>query len=91
LLRTIARVCQDAQAAGIKVGVCGEAAADPLLSVVLAGLGVQSVSVASPAVQKVSEYLSSVTSEEAKALAKTALSGGSPEESRQLALAKFTN
>lgn len=91
LLRTIARVCQDAQAAGIKVGVCGEAAADPLLAVVLAGLGVQSVSVASPAVQRVSDYLSSVTPEEAKALAKTALSAGSPEESRKLALAKFTN
>ena len=91
LLRTIARVCQDAQAAGIKVGVCGEAAADPLLSVVLAGLGVQSVSVASPAVQKVSDYLSSVTPEEAKTVAEAALSAGSPEQAKQLALAKFTN
>lgn len=91
MLRTISRICLDAQEAGIKVGVCGEAAADPLLSVVLAGLGVQTVSVASPAVQKVSDYLSSVTSEEAKAVAKAALSAISPEQAKQLALAEFTN
>jgi phosphotransferase system enzyme I (PtsI) len=91
MLRTISRICLDAQAAGIKVGVCGEAAADPLLSVVLAGLGVQTVSVASPAVQKVSDYLSSVTPEEAQAVAKAALSAISPEQAKQLALAEFTN
>jgi phosphotransferase system enzyme I (PtsI) len=91
LLRTIARVCDDAKVADIKVGVCGEAAADPLLAVVLAGLGVQSVSVAAPAVEKVSEYLSSVTIEEAQAVAKAALAGASPEQSKQLALAKFPN
>jgi len=47
--------------AGKPVGVCGEAAADPLLACVLVGLGVTSLSVAAAAVPAVGAKLSSVT------------------------------
>lgn len=91
LLKTIARVCEDAQVAGIKVGVCGEAGADPLLAVVLAGLGVQSVSMAAPAVEKSLDYLSSLSLDQAKAVAKAALRGKTPLEAKELALAELPN
>jgi phosphotransferase system enzyme I (PtsI) len=90
LLKTIARACEDAKLAGIKIGVCGEAAADPLLAVVLAGLGVHSVSMASPAVKRVSDYLCSVSMEQAQAIAKAALTGSSPIEAKQLAMAQLS-
>ncbi len=91
LLKTISRICVDAQAVGIKVGVCGEAAADPLLSVVLAGLGVKSVSMAAPAVAKAKDYLCSVTKDQAKAVAEAALTGKTPFEAKELALAALPN
>lgn len=91
LLKTIAMVCKDATAVGIKVGVCGEAAADPLLSVVLAGLGVKSVSMAAPAVEKAKDYLGSVTLDQAKAVAQAALAGHTPAEAKAMALAALPN
>ncbi len=87
LLRTISKVCLDAASGGIKVGVCGEAGADPLLAVVLAGFGVQSVSMASPAVAKAIEYLSSITLDQAKVIAAEALRGVDPRQAKELAKA----
>ena len=48
-------------AVGKPVGVCGEAAADPLLACVLVGLGVTSLSAAAAAVTAVGAKLASVT------------------------------
>ena len=48
LLRLLDQLCRSAEPTGTPVGVCGEAAADPVLAVVLVGLGVTSLS-ASPA------------------------------------------
>ncbi|PVZ07899.1 phosphoenolpyruvate--protein phosphotransferase [Actinomycetospora cinnamomea] len=48
LLRLLEQLCREAAVSGTPVGVCGEAAADPDLAVVLVGLGVTSLS-ASPA------------------------------------------
>ncbi len=42
VLRAIKMICDAGNANGMPVGVCGEAAADPDLAVVLAGLGVNS-------------------------------------------------
>lgn len=50
--------------AGKSVGVCGEAAADPLLACVLVGLGVTSLSMAHGAVAAVGAQLAAVTLEE---------------------------
>jgi phosphotransferase system enzyme I (PtsI) len=65
--------------AGIKhhmpVGVCGEAAADPDLALVLVGLGVTSLSMTPLALDDVRANLAAHTSEEAKALATRALAG----------------
>ncbi|NDD25473.1 MAG: phosphoenolpyruvate--protein phosphotransferase, partial [Actinobacteria bacterium] len=87
LLKMIAKVCADAKSVGIKVGVCGEAGADPLLAVVLAGLGVSSVSMASPAVAKAVEYLSSVTLEQASQVAAAALEGNTARQAKDKARA----
>jgi phosphoenolpyruvate-protein phosphotransferase len=46
VLRLIAMVCRAADAHGRPVGVCGEAAADPLAAALFAGLGVTELSVA---------------------------------------------
>jgi phosphoenolpyruvate-protein kinase (PTS system EI component) len=48
ILRQLHQVRAAADAAGIPVGVCGEMASEPLLAVLLIGLGYQSLSVAPP-------------------------------------------
>ena len=62
-------------AKGMPVGVCGEAAADPDLAVVLAGLGVNSLSMTPVALDDVRASLAEVTFEEAQARAEAALNG----------------
>lgn len=55
------------------VGVCGEAAADPALAVVLVGLGIATLSMSARALGPVSAVLSSVTVAQARELAAVAL------------------
>lgn len=74
-----------AQAAGSTpkpVGVCGEAAADPALAVVLAGLGVSSLSMTARAIPAVSAVLRSVTPAVARELAALAVSAPSAQQAR---------
>ncbi|SFB64430.1 phosphoenolpyruvate--protein phosphotransferase [Amycolatopsis marina] len=59
--------------AGKPVGVCGEAAGDPLLSLVLVGLGVTSLSMAPPAVAAVRVALAAHTLAQCEELADLAL------------------
>lgn len=63
--------------AGIKrhkpVGVCGEAAADPLLACVLAGLGITSLSMAATALPAVGVQLGDVTIEQCRQAAEAAV------------------
>ncbi len=63
--------------AGKPVGVCGEAAADPALAVVLVGLGVSTLSMTARALPAVSAVLRSVTLEQARDLAALALDAAS--------------
>lgn len=67
---------------GRPVGVCGEAAADPLLAVVLVGLGATSLSMAPSALAEVRTELRQHTLEHARALAVRALDASSPAEAR---------
>ncbi|WP_369070484.1 phosphoenolpyruvate--protein phosphotransferase [Kineococcus terrestris] len=60
-------------AAGRSVGVCGEAARDPLLALVLVGLGVRSLSMAPAAVPAVRFALSRTSVEDCRRLAAAAL------------------
>ncbi|SEE74271.1 phosphotransferase system, enzyme I, PtsI [Arthrobacter alpinus] len=64
------------------VGVCGEAAADPALAVVLVGLGVASLSMSARALAAVSAVLPTVTLDQARHLAFTALAAPSATEAR---------
>ena len=75
VLRAIKLIADAGNANGMPVGVCGEAAADPDLAVVLAGIGVNSLSMTPVALDDVRAQLASVTFEEAKEKAAAALNG----------------
>lgn len=71
------------------VGVCGEAAADPALAVVLTGLGVTTLSMTARSIAAVAAVLKTVTLAEAQELAKLALSAPSATEARAWVRAKL--
>ncbi|RYV51794.1 phosphoenolpyruvate--protein phosphotransferase [Pengzhenrongella frigida] len=71
-----------AEGNGKPVGVCGEAAADPALAVVLAGLGVSTLSMTPRALAAVATVLRSVSLDEAKELARLALAAPSATQAR---------
>ena len=85
VLRLIKMLGDAGARTGKGVGVCGEAAADPALAVVLVGLGATSLSMSAPALADVRAELLTVTLEEARARAERALGARSPVEARQLA------
>ncbi|MCW2131040.1 phosphoenolpyruvate--protein phosphotransferase [Arthrobacter sp. VKM Ac-2550] len=64
------------------VGVCGEAAADPALAVVLVGLGINSLSMSARSLAAVAAVLKSVPLEQAQQLAALALRADSAAEAR---------
>ena len=66
------------------VGVCGESAADPALAVVLAGLGVTTLSMTPRALPAVAAVLRTVSLAEAKVLAYRAVGASSAAEAREL-------
>jgi phosphotransferase system enzyme I (PtsI) len=73
-LLELVRLTADAgRAAGKPVGVCGEAASDPLLALVLAGVGVTSLSMAPSSLPEVRLMLSRHSLAECQALAALAL------------------
>lgn len=82
VLRLIKQACDGAAPHGRPVGVCGEAAADPALAVVLVGLGVASLSMTARALPDVDAVMKSVTLDEAKHLAEIAISAGTAEDAR---------
>lgn len=75
VLRAIKLIADAGQANGMPVGVCGEAAADPDLAVILAGIGVTSLSMTPVALDDVRAELARHTLDEAKDLASRALDG----------------
>ncbi|WP_026544834.1 phosphoenolpyruvate--protein phosphotransferase [Arthrobacter sp. 35/47] len=64
------------------VGVCGEAAADPALAVVLVGLGVSTLSMTARSLAAVAAVLKTVTLEQARELSELALSARTAEDGR---------
>jgi phosphotransferase system enzyme I (PtsI) len=85
LLRLIAIIGEAATAAGKPAGVCGEAAADPLLARVLTGLGMTSLSMNAPAIRGVGAGLTAVTRAECEAIAQDVLSAADPVSARSRA------
>ncbi|WP_045731733.1 phosphoenolpyruvate--protein phosphotransferase [Pseudarthrobacter chlorophenolicus] len=84
VLRLVGLTVEGSRAEGNSkpVGVCGEAAADPALAVVLTGLGVNTLSMTARSLAAVAAVLKTVTLQEAQELAKLALSAPSATEAR---------
>ena len=91
LIRMLAKIGTDGNAAGVSVGVCGESASDPAFAVVLAGLGMNSVSASPSQVNVVRNALASVTPEKARAVAAAALSGTDAASAKAAALAELAS
>ena len=69
VLRSLKRIITEGRKAGIMVGMCGEAAADPLLIPVLLSFGLNEFSVSAPSILRTRRIISEWTKEEADALA----------------------
>ncbi len=68
VLRSLRRIIDEGNKAGIMVGMCGEAAADPLMIPVLISFGLTEFSVSSPSILRTRHIMSLWTKEEADAL-----------------------
>ncbi|SDQ19139.1 putative PEP-binding protein [Quadrisphaera sp. DSM 44207] len=87
VLDLVARTAAAGRAAGKPVGVCGEAAADPLLGCVLVGLGVTSLSAAAAAVAGVGARLAAVDRGACEEAARAVLACEDPASAREAARA----
>ncbi len=87
VLMLVAMAVRAGAAAGKPVGVCGEAAADPTLACVLAGLGVTSLSAAAAAVQGVGAKLAQASLQQCREAAEAVLAAGTAAQARAAALA----
>ena len=83
VLRLIQHTCEEGKRTNTAVGVCGEAAADPLLACVLAGLGVNSLSSASTAIAGVGAQLSAIDFDTCVRAAEAAINAEGATEARQ--------
>ncbi|MFT4135053.1 phosphoenolpyruvate--protein phosphotransferase [Microbacterium sp.] len=91
VLRLIGMVGEAGRVNGKQVGICGEAAADPLLAVVLVGLGATSLSMAPTALADVRATLLEHTLDDAKRIAAAAVGAddaGSARDAARAAAAK---
>lgn len=82
VLSLVASTARAGSIAGKPVGVCGEAAADPLLAAALVGMGVTSLSMAAAAVRAVGARLAAVTTEACQEAAEAALGATDPMRAR---------
>ncbi|WP_199440576.1 phosphoenolpyruvate--protein phosphotransferase [Umezawaea beigongshangensis] len=87
LLRLIGLVGEAATATGTPLGVCGEAAADPLLATVLTGLGATSLSMNPSALTAVGARLATSSLDVCQLAARGALAAATPAAARTAARA----
>ncbi|HLV54218.1 MAG TPA: phosphoenolpyruvate--protein phosphotransferase [Actinotalea caeni] len=87
VLRLVGMTAEAGQRLGKPVGVCGEAAADPVLAAVLVGLGVTSLSAAAAALPAVGARLSRHTLEQCRQAATAVLATSDPVAARDAARA----
>ncbi|HEY2880445.1 phosphoenolpyruvate--protein phosphotransferase [Nocardioides sp.] len=85
VLQLIAITAEAGKQAGKPVGVCGEAAADPLLACVLVGMGITSLSMASAAVRPVGARLASANMDHLEDAGEAALAASDPMAARDAA------
>ncbi|ROQ36698.1 phosphoenolpyruvate--protein phosphotransferase [Frondihabitans sp. PhB188] len=91
VLRLVAQLGTAGAAAHKGVGICGEAASDPLLAVVLVGLGATTLSMTPAALADVRAELLNHTLDEAKAMAQAALRAPSAAAARAAASSVSTS
>lgn len=89
LLRLIAEVGRAGAELGKPVGVCGEAAADPLLAGVLVGLGVTSLSMGATAIPAVGSALGEHPLQTYQETAREVLEAASARKAREIARARL--
>jgi len=82
VLQLIAITAEAGRRAGKPVGICGEAAADPLLACVLVGMGITSLSMASAAVRPVGARLAAYSMDALEEAAEAALAANDPMAAR---------
>lgn len=87
LLRMLGMIGRSAEELGKPAGVCGEAAADPLLARVLTGLGMSSLSMVSAAVPAVGGALAAASLANCRSAAEAALAAADPVRAREAARA----
>jgi phosphotransferase system enzyme I (PtsI) len=87
VLRLVKLLGDAGAAAGKPVGICGEAAADPQLAVVLVGLGATTLSMTPAALADVRAELAGVTLEQARGKATVALAASTAAGAREAAAA----
>ena len=85
VLRLIALIGAAGRAAGKPVGVCGEAASDPLLAPVLVGFGATNLSMNARALGEVAAALAAVDSDTCRRAAEAAAAASDPEAARAAA------
>ncbi len=90
VLRLIRRTISAAHDANIKVGVCGEMAGDPVLSVVLLGLGLDSFSMSPSTIPVIKRAMRSIKFSDAQELARQALRLSTGQEVEEFMTAELT-
>ena len=80
VLRSIKRIVDDAHAAKLTVGVCGEMGGDPVYAPLLLGLGVDSLSMSPPSIPAVKFLVRAMKMSDARALAAEVLAMASPKD-----------
>jgi phosphotransferase system enzyme I (PtsI) len=90
VLQLVAITAEAGRHAGKPVGVCGEAAADPLLATALVGMGVTSLSMAVAAVRAVGAQLAEVSMDTCEHAAEAALAASDPAAARDAVRALLT-
>ena len=74
VLRLIRNVIQDAHKAQVDLSVCGEMASEPEYIMLLLGMGVRTISIASPMIPEIKQMIRSVTMEQCNMVARKVLS-----------------
>ncbi|WP_416979659.1 putative PEP-binding protein [Streptomyces sp. T028] len=87
VLVLVAATARAGTAAGKPVGVCGESASDPLMTLALTGMGVTSLSMSPPALPAVRHALRRHSLAQCEAIAEAVLAAPSAEEARKAARA----
>jgi phosphotransferase system enzyme I (PtsI) len=80
ILRSIRFIVEAGHAAGIRVGMCGEMAGEPLYTLILCGLGFDELSMNATAIPVVKGLVRSSSLEEARRLSEEVLSLGTSDE-----------